>query len=64
VSERTTPDMTGKASEIADQLLLYRRVGYRMFLAWDKGEQSLAEFYPGYNTAELRGIKELRDGST
>lgn len=61
MSERTTPDMTRKASEITDDLLLYSRIGYRVFLAWEKGEQSLADFYAGYNTAELRRIKELRD---
>jgi hypothetical protein len=53
--------MTRKASEITDDLLLYSRIGYRMFLAWEKGEQSLADFYDGYNKAELHRIKELRD---
>ena len=61
MSERKTPDVTRKASEITDDLLLYSRIGYRVFLAWEKGEQSLADFYAGYNNAELRRIKELRD---
>lgn len=55
--------MTGKASEITDLNLLYARIGYRTYLAWEKGEQSLAEFYAGYNTGELLRIKELRETS-
>jgi hypothetical protein len=62
--QRIAPDMSRKASEITDLNLLYARIGYRTYLAWVKGEQSLADFYAGYNTAELRRIKELRDGSS
>jgi hypothetical protein len=40
MAKRTTPDMTGKASEITDPILLYARIGYRTYLAWRDGDQS------------------------
>jgi hypothetical protein len=58
---KTTPDMRGKASEIADPILLFARIGYRVYLAWRDGEQS-PPLYEGFNQAELRRLSELQGG--
>jgi len=60
--KRMTPDMTGKASEITDPILLFARIGYRTYLAWRDGEQSPATLYTGFNLAELRRLRELAEG--
>ena len=61
VSRRTTPDMTGKASEITDPILLFARIGYRTYLAWRDGEKSPSKLYGGFNLAELRRVQELTE---
>ena len=45
--KRMTPDMTGKASEITDPILLFARIGYRTYLAWRDGDQSPSTLYTG-----------------
>jgi hypothetical protein len=56
---KRTPDMTGKASEIDDPILLYARIGYRIFLAYRDGARSPEELYKGFNEAELKRLLEL-----
>lgn len=60
MAERIAPDMTGKASEITDLMQLYARIGYRVYLTWRDGDRAPAELYHGYNTAELKRLRELR----
>jgi hypothetical protein len=60
--KRMTPDMTGKASEITDPILLFARIGYRTYLAWRDGDQSPSTLYTGFNLAELRRVRELAKG--
>ena len=58
-SNRTTPDMTGNASDIDDPITLFARIGYRTYLAWHKGEYAEA-LYEGFNLTALRRVAELR----
>src|SRR3712207_3646482 len=44
---RRTPDMTGEASEIDDPMLLYVRIGFRIYLAYRDGARSPEELYKG-----------------
>jgi hypothetical protein len=60
---RLTPDMTGKASEIDDPILLYARIGYRIYLAYRDEARSPEELYKGFNEAELRRLLELHPGA-
>jgi hypothetical protein len=59
--------MTGKAAQITDTRQLFERIGYRIFLAWREaqrtgGDMGLADFYDGYNQAELRQLVKLLPG--
>lgn len=62
MTKRTTPDMTGKAGEITDPILLFARIGYRTYLGWRDGDKSPSTLYEGFNLAELRRVRELTEG--
>lgn len=53
-----TPDMTGRAADIADPILLFQRIGYRRYLIYRDGPNP---FYEGFIKAELRRLAE-REG--
>jgi hypothetical protein len=61
MAKRTTPNMTGKASEITDPILLFARIGYRTYLAWRDGDQSPSALCEGFNLAELQRVQELAE---
>jgi hypothetical protein len=56
MSDRRTPDMSGKASEITDPMALFARIGYRAYLAWRDGPSPL---YEGFSLTEMRRLAEL-----
>jgi hypothetical protein len=56
---RKTPDMTGKAADITDPLLLFARIGYRVYLTWRESDGVAPPLYQTWNQAELRRVHEL-----
>lgn len=62
---RRTPDMTGKAAEIDNPMTLYARIGYRVFLAYQKGDvYDISDpARQGHAMAELKRLAELHKES-
>jgi hypothetical protein len=57
------PDMNRAAKSIHDDGELFKRIGYRLYLAWLKGDEKDHKLYEGFNHTDMRRAKELRGDS-